>query len=106
MGAIGIVVGVVSKTAPALIVGVVVVTLAVAEFSAREHFSGYRSHTTLLAAIAAVAIGVVVITLVGGSVDRSALLFVVLPVFLILVWFLRRRFRIARQARIVRPPAP
>jgi hypothetical protein len=106
VGAVGVVVGLVAKAAPALIVGVVVVTLGVAEFSAREHFSGYRSHTTLLAGIPAVAIGVVLIALLGGSLDRSTLLFVVLPVFLILAWFLRRRFRAARQGRIVRPPAP
>ena len=41
----------------ALAVGVVVCTLGVLEVTAREHFSGYRSHATLLAAIPAVASG-------------------------------------------------
>lgn len=106
VGAIGIVVGLLATAALALLVGVVIVTLAVAEFSAREHFSGYRSHTMLLAAIPAVAIGVVLIALFGGALARSTLLFAIIPVFLILVWVLRRRFRIARQTRIARPPAP
>ena len=41
---------------PALIVGVIVCVLGVVEVTAREHFSGYRSHTLLLAAIPAVAL--------------------------------------------------
>jgi hypothetical protein len=106
VGAVGVVVGLVAKAGPALVVGIIVVTLGVAEFSAREHFSGYRSHTTLLAGIPAVAIGVLLIALLGGSLDRSTLLFVVVPVFAILVWVLRKRFRAARQARVARPPAP
>lgn len=105
-GAIGVVVGLVAKAAPALVVGVVVVTLGVGEFSAREHFCGYRPHSTLLAGIPAVGIGVALIALLGGSLDRATLLFVVIPVFAILYWILRRRFRVARQARVVKPPAP
>jgi hypothetical protein len=105
IGAVGIVVGATARAAPALLAGVIVCTLAVAEFSAREHFSGYRSHTLLLAAIPAVAIGAGLVALFGGSVDRSTLVFVVLPVFAILALLLRKRFRTARYARSVRPPA-
>ncbi len=106
VGAIGVVVGVVSSAPGALAVGVIVCTLAVAEFSAREHFSGYRSHATLLAGIPAVGIGVALIALLGGSLDRGTLMIVVVPVFGILFVLLRKRFRTARQERVVRPPAP
>jgi hypothetical protein len=105
-GAIGVLVGLTTAAAPALVAGIIVVTLGVAEFSAREHFSGYRAHTTLLAGIPAVGIGVAMIALVGGSLNRATLLLVVVPVFVILFWLLRRRFRVACQARLVKPPAP
>jgi hypothetical protein len=106
VGAIGVIVGLISASPAALVVGIVVCTLAVGEVTAREHFSGYRSHTTLLAGIPAVAVGVVLIGLVGGSLSRGTLFVVVIPVFAILFVLLRRRFRTARQARVVRPPSP
>jgi len=105
-GGVGVVVGLVTTAAPALIVGVIVCTLGVVEFTAREHFSGYRSHATLLAAVPAVLVGVVLIGVLGGSLTRGPLLLVVVPVFVVLFWLLRKRFRAARQARLVRPPAP
>jgi hypothetical protein len=103
-GGLGALVGLASGAVPALVVGIVVCTLGVIEFTAREHFSGYRSHTTLLAAIPAVGIGVALIALVGGSLARSTLLPVVLAVFGVLFWLLRNRFRSARQGRVVRRP--
>ena len=106
VGAIGVVVGLVSAAAPALIIGIIVCTLGVVEFSAREHFSGYRSHATMLAAIPAVLVGIGLIALLGGSLRRGPLLLSVVPVFAILFVLLRKRFRTARQARIARPPAP
>jgi hypothetical protein len=106
VGAIGVVVGLVSAAAPALIVGIIVCTLGVVEFSAREHFSGYRSHSTMLAAIPAVVVGIGLIVLLGGSLRRGPLLLSVVPVFAILFVLLRKRFRTARQARIARPPSP
>lgn len=106
VGAIATVYGFVATVPAALAAGLVICTLAVAEFSAREHFTGYRSHTTLLAALPAIALGVALIALVGGSLGRSALLVVVIPVFAVCFWFLRKRFRLARQARIARPPGP
>ncbi len=105
-GGLSALVGLVSAAAPALVVGIVVCTLGVVEFTAREHFSGYRSHAILLAAVPAVVIGIALIALVGGSLARSVLLLVVVPVFGVLFWVLRNRFRSARQARVVRPPAP
>jgi hypothetical protein len=106
VGAIGVVVGLLSGAPAALVVGIVVCTLGVGEVTAREHFSGFRSHAALLAAIPAVGSGVAMIALLGGSLRRGALLIVVVLVFGILFSLLRKRFRTARQARIARPPAP
>ena len=97
----------------ALLVGLVVCALGVVEFTAREHFSGYRSHAALLAAVPAVVLGIVLVAVIGkGSVrqglsgpSRSVLL-VIVPVFALCFWLLRKRFRTARQARLVRAPAP
>ncbi len=90
-----------------LIVGVGLCALGVVEVTAREHFSGYRSHTTLLAAIPALIIGIGLTSLIGGGGDRSGLLLLIAaPVFVGLFWVLRKRFQIARQARVARPPAP
>lgn len=48
-GIVALVVGVLSKNPTAIGVGVVLAALGGLEVSAREHFAGYRSHTTLLA---------------------------------------------------------
>jgi hypothetical protein len=106
VGALALIVGLAAASPPPLVVGVIVCTLGVGEFSAREHFSGYRSHSVLLAGIPAVAAGVVLIGLFGGSLRRGTLFVVVVPVFGILFVVLRKRFRTARQARVVRPPRP
>jgi hypothetical protein len=106
VGAVGAVYGLIASAPAALAVGLVACTLGVAEFSAREHFSGYRSHTTMLAAIPAIGAGIAMIALLGGSLHRGPLLLVVIPVFAVCFWLLRKRFRAARHARIARPPAP
>jgi len=51
-GIVTLVVGVVSQSPKAIGVGVVLAALGGLEVSAREHFAGYRSHTTLLAGVA------------------------------------------------------
>lgn len=48
-GIVALVVGVVSANPTAIGVGVVLAGLGGLEVSVREHFAGYRSHTTLLA---------------------------------------------------------
>jgi uncharacterized integral membrane protein len=58
-GIVTLVIGVVSKSATAIGVGVVLAALGGLEVSAREHFAGYRSHTTLLS-------GVVFVLVTGG----------------------------------------
>lgn len=105
-GFIAVVVGFIRGGGATLIVGVVVCALGVVEITAREHFSGYRSHAALLAAIPAVAAEAAIVLAFGEPHQRLLLLVVVVPVFAILFWLLRRRFLTARQARIARPPIP
>jgi hypothetical protein len=78
----------------------------VLEVTAREHFSGFRSHASLLSAIPAAAAGVVWVAIFGAPRQRILILVVVVPVYSALFFVLRRRFLAARQARVARPPAP
>jgi hypothetical protein len=104
-GGIGLIVGLAQHGGPALIVGVIVCTLGVIEVTAREHFSGYRSHATLLAAVPAVLVETVA-ALVWAPRERLLLLILIVPLYAVVFLALRRKFRSARQARIARPPAP
>jgi hypothetical protein len=106
MGFIAIVVGFVNGGGAALLVGLIVCALGVVEITAREHFSGYRSHTALLSAIPAIALEAGVVAAFGEPHQRALLLAVALPVFAILFFVLRRRFASARQARIARSARP
>lgn len=105
-GAVAAVYGLIASAPGALAVGLVICTLGVVEFTVREHFSGYRSHTTLLSAVPAIAVGIAMIALLSSSLTRGPLLLVVVPVFAVCFWLLRKRFRAARHARIAKPPAP
>lgn len=106
VGAIGAAVGLIQGGGAALVVGLIVCTLGVVEVTAREHFSGFRSHASLLASIPAVAVGVGVVVVFGQPRQRSVILLAVIPVYALLFWLLRKRFMSARQARIARPPSP
>jgi hypothetical protein len=86
---------------PALVVGLIVCALGVIEITAREHFSGYRSHASLLALVPSVAIEVGIVLAFKPS-QRALLVLVVVPIFGGLFWWLRKRFLIARQARVAR----
>ena len=101
LGLIASVIGFVRGGGPALIVGLIVCALGVIEITAREHFSGYRSHASLLAAIPSVAIEVGIVLAFKPS-QRAILVLVVIPVFGGLFWWLRKRFLLARQARVAR----
>ncbi len=103
-GAVGLIVGLVQSSAAALIVGTIVCTLGVVEVTAREHFSGYRSHAALLSAIPAVGAEIGLVVAFGQPRSRALLLLAVVPVYALVFWFLRRRFQAARQARVARPP--
>ena len=105
-GLISLIVWLFNRGRAELVVGSVVCALGVIEVTAREHFSGYRSHTTLLAAIPAVLIEVGLFTAGVRPRERALLLIAVVPVFAICFWLLQKRFKTARQARVARPPAP
>ena len=107
-GLVALVVWLIRGGTATLIVGLVVCTLGVLEVTAREHFSGYRSHTTLLAAAPAIAISIALVAAIGTERSKRAplLMLIAVPIFSILFWFIRKRFLIARQARVARPPAP
>jgi hypothetical protein len=105
-GIVGAAVGLIEGGGPALIVGLIVCLLGVVEVTAREHFSGFRSHTSLLAGIPAVVAGIAVISLFGQPSQRLIVLGVAVPVYGLLFWLLRKRFRRARQARVARPRLP
>lgn len=106
LGLIALVVGVIDGGEAAIIVGAIVSGLGVTEFTAREHFSGFRSHTLLLSAIPAVVVEAVIAGVFGVPRNRGLLLVPVVPVFALCFWFLRRSFQTARHARVARPPAP
>jgi hypothetical protein len=100
-GGICATVGIVNSSGVTLIVGLIVCALGVVEVTAREHFSGFRSHSSLLAGIPAVAAGALFNALVHPR-ERGLLLLVIVPVFAVLFWALRDRFQRARQARVRR----
>jgi hypothetical protein len=110
-GIVAAVVGFLTEATPPLVVGLIVCGLGVMEVTGREHFTGYRSHAALLAAVPAVGIEAGIVVAFGEPGDRALLLLIVVPVFAALFWTLRRQFRIARQARVARaargsaPPA-
>ena len=101
-GGVGFVVGLLSGGGLPLIVGAVVCGLGVLEVTVREHFSGYRSHSVLLAALPTVAFETALVLSVGAPSNRILLLPAIAPVFAVLFWLLRKRFLVARQARIAR----
>jgi len=108
IGFVALVIGFLNGGGPVVIVGIVVCGLGVVEVTAREHFAGYRSHTTLLAAAPAVAMEAAIVAIFGEPGQRALLLLFVVPVFAVLFWLLRKRFLTARQARVARvarPPA-
>jgi hypothetical protein len=74
------------------IAGLLLGTLAGLEVSIREHFAGYRSHTTLLAGSLAV-LTITVVALAAGEVLIPILLAAGLAVFGIAFWSLREAFR-------------
>jgi hypothetical protein len=104
VGIIGLVVGYFSSNTPALLVGALVCGAGVLEFTVREHFSGYRSHSSLLAGVPAVLVEVAWAAAFGVPKVRVLVLVVPAAVFAALFFPLRRRFAIARQARMARPP--
>lgn len=103
-GLLLLILGMVNHGGAALEVGIILMALGVAEVTAREHFSGYRSHATLLAFMPAVIVEAVYALVFGAPQQRILIVLPALPVFGICYWFLRRHFRVARHTRVVRHP--
>jgi hypothetical protein len=101
-GIVALIVGLITQGGNATDVGALVCALGVAEITAREHFSGFRSHTLLLALMPAIGLEALIALEFGAPSNRILLLVPVVPVFLICAWLLRRKFRVARHARLVR----
>ena len=72
--------------------GLLLGTLAGLEVSIREHFAGFRSHSTLLAGSAGI-VTITAIALAAGEVFVPILLAAGLAVFGIVFWSLREAFR-------------
>ncbi len=90
-GIVCLVIGVVSKNPTPIGVGVVLAGLGGLEVSAREHFAGYRSHTTLLA-------GTVFVIVTGGIFYLAGLVLAValavgVTAFAASFYLLRRAFQ-------------
>jgi hypothetical protein len=109
VGIVAMVVGLVRNESShaALLVGVVAVAIGTLEFTAREHLSGYKSHTTLLAfvptALFHAAVAVLLVAL-GAPAPVWVLVPLALdvPVFTTLFKLLRGRFQDARRERSFR----
>jgi hypothetical protein len=107
-GAIGTVVGLsrgISHGGPPLIAGLAAVVIGTAEVTLREHLSGYRSHTLILALLPTIAFHSAVVLIVAAftTTPRAlnvALLFVDAAIFAFLFKLLRARFQDARRERV------
>ncbi len=100
-GLVALVIGMIDDGGPALEVGIIVMALGVTEVTAREHLSGFRSHTALLALMPAVIVEAFYALVVGTPSQRILLLAPAIPVFALCYWLLRRHFRVARHARVI-----
>jgi hypothetical protein len=108
VGAIGTVVGLskgVSHGGPSLIAGLAAVVIGTVEVTLREHLSGYRSHTLILALLPTIVFHSAVV-LIAAAFTRTppalnvALLGLDAAVFAFLFKLLRARFRDARRERV------
>jgi hypothetical protein len=112
VGAIGAALGLsklghgLSSGAPALLAGLGAVALGTIEVSLREHRSGYRSHTTMLALMGVlvfdsiVVFGITSLTTVPRLFEVG-LLALDIALFALLFKLLRARFLDARHARVI-----
>jgi hypothetical protein len=113
VGAIGAVIGLrklakgLSGGKPALLAGICAVAIGTIEVTLREHRSGYRSHTVMLA-LSVVLVFDTVLVLALSSLTTLPRLFGVgllavdLALFALLFKLLRARFLDARHARVIR----
>jgi hypothetical protein len=105
VGAIGTIVGVINTDPRVLYAGLAAVVIGTLEFTVREHRSGYRAHSSLLAAVptalvhGGIALGLFALGASGGVLVIAPLVIDV-PLFWLLFRFLRARFDDARRERV------
>jgi len=99
VGAVAMIVGFVQGRdgLPVTLVGMAVCGLAVLELSAREHFAGFRSHSLLLALGPVVALEAVLYAL---GLTGPVLLAIAVPLFVVLAYALRSRYKVERNVRV------
>ncbi|HWX73677.1 MAG TPA: hypothetical protein VNZ05_00125 [Solirubrobacteraceae bacterium] len=105
IGAIGTIVGLsrgASNGLPPLIAGLAAVAIGTVEVTLREHLSGYRSHTIVLAMLPVVVLDSAVVLLVApfGTGLKLGLLAVDVAIVAALYKLLRARFLDARRERV------
>ena len=92
--------------AATLVAGIAAVLIGTLEFSLREHRSGYRSHTILLALLPTVVLYTGTLLVLSAfvtplpTVAKIAPLALALPLFALLYKLLRARFADARRERV------
>jgi hypothetical protein len=105
IGAIGTIVGLargISNGGPPLIAGLAAVAIGTVEVTLREHLSGYRSHTIVLAALPVIVLDSAVVLLVApfGTGVKLGLLVADVALGASLYRLLRARFLDARRERV------
>jgi hypothetical protein len=109
VGAIGTVIGLqkgVSNGGPALVAGLAAVLLGTLEVTLREHLSGYRSHTLILALLPTIVFDTILALVVAAFVTpvpvgfKVAVLVLDVPLFVFLFKLLRARFKDAHRERV------
>jgi hypothetical protein len=105
VGMIGAIIGAGRESLITVGAGILAVCVGTLDFTIREHLSGYRSHTTLLAAVpTAIVHGLLAIALLALGAPSPSWIVVPLVIDVPLFWFLYRllrdRFRDARRERV------
>ena len=108
---VGLVAGVIGATRsesglPIIGAGVLAILLGTLDFTAREHLSGYRPHTTMLAAVPTALVFAALVVVMRAVHVPSPLwvivpLAIAVPLFMFLFSRLRSRFRDARHQRVL-----
>ncbi len=96
-----------SRGAPTLIAGIAAVAIGTFEVTLREHLSGYRSHTVMLALLPVLVFDSLVVLVISLFTSEPRLLSVGLlaldiTLFALMFRMLRARFLDARHARVLR----
>lgn len=82
-----------SKGFSMIVSGLILASLGGLELSVREHFAGFRSHTTLLAGAVALIVLGALFYLAPGAMPPAARIAVAAAVFALIAWWLSSAFR-------------